>query len=124
MGLICFGTNLLGSFALATRIYTPTTPRGYFSYAEPLIYFGTNERRRAASGLCEFAPNAAFVCLVRVRGTGDHKFRGKCIACERNSTRMYDRVERSRELSFEKTQFIYDRFLLSIVFKIFSLISL
>lgn len=54
MGLICFGTNLLGSFALATRIYTPTTPRGYFSYAEPLIYFGTNERRRAASELCEF----------------------------------------------------------------------
>jgi len=55
VGLICFGTNLLESFALATRIYTPTTPRGHFSYAEPLIYFGTNERRRAASGLCVFA---------------------------------------------------------------------
>lgn len=44
MGLICFGTNLLGSSALATRIYTlHDALRGYFSNAEPLIYFGTNE---------------------------------------------------------------------------------
>lgn len=43
---ICFGTNLLGSLALATRIYTLGCHKAIFQVpGASLIYFGTNERR-------------------------------------------------------------------------------
>lgn len=90
MGLICFGTNLLGSFALATRIYTPTTPRGYFSYAEPLIYFGTNERRCAASGLCVNSLVHG-ICASRSGSTTKNSVE-KCIYCGLKN--MHDQLRR------------------------------
>lgn len=57
MASIYFGTNLLESFGLATRIYTLGRHPAIFHPARPLIYFGTNETARCALGkLCESTP--------------------------------------------------------------------
>ena len=120
MGLICFGTNLLGSFAFATRIYTPTTPRGYFSYAEPLIYFGMNAAVPRANYVNSLI-HTAFVYLVWVWGVSDQKFRGKYIYCERKIC-MIGFAEKLASYFLRNDTFTFVFYL--IAFRIFSFILL